>query len=213
MSKPQMKKASVDVSADLVMKDLWAARRTLALIAALDLNLFSVIAGGKTTAAAIANGIQSPRRGAEHLLDALVGMGYLTKKAAKYGLTPTADAFLVRERHTYLGAFAEEARMTLPGWTQLSEVIRSGQPIRRVDTAEGREFFPKLVRAIFPMMYGSARRLVDLLPQSKLKQLERVLDVAAGSAAWSLPFAQALPNVRLTAMDYPEVTPVARDYA
>jgi ubiquinone/menaquinone biosynthesis C-methylase UbiE len=40
-----------------------------------------------------------------------------------------------------------------------------------------------------------------------------VLDVAAGSAAWSLPFAQALPNARVTAVDYPEVTPVAREYA
>jgi ubiquinone/menaquinone biosynthesis C-methylase UbiE len=54
---------------------------------------------------------------------------------------------------------------------------------------------------------------VELLPQSKLRKLERVLDVAAGSAAWSLPFAQALPSVRVTAMDYPEVTAVAREYA
>jgi ubiquinone/menaquinone biosynthesis C-methylase UbiE len=213
MSKTQMKKTGGDVSADLVMKDLWAARRTLALIAAIDLDLFSVIANGKTTASAVAAAVKSPVRGVEHLLDALVGMGYLTKKAAKYGLTPPADAFLVRDRHTYLGAFAEESRMTFPGWIQLSDVIRNGKPLRRVDTAEGREFFPKLVRAIFPMMYGSARRLVDLLPQSRLKQVERVLDVAAGSAAWSLPFAQALPKVRVTAMDYPEVTAVAREYA
>lgn len=208
-----MTKAGAEVSADLVIKDLWAARRTLALITAIDLDLFSVIANGKTTASAIANAAKASVRGVEHLLDALVGMGYLTKKATKYGLTPESDSFLVRNRHTYLGAFAEESRMTLPGWMQLSDVIRNGRPQRRVDSAEGREFFPKLVRAIFPMMYGSARRLVDLLPKSKLKQTERVLDVAAGSAAWSLPFAQALPNVRVTAMDYPEVTPVAREYA
>ena len=41
---------------------------------------------------------------------------------------------------------------------------------------------------------------------AKLKKIERVLDVAAGSAAWSLPFAQALPNGRVTVVDYAEVT-------
>ena len=82
-----------------------------------------------------------------------------------------------------------------------------------VDTAEGREFFPRLVKTIFPLTYNGARGFVERLPQSKLKKIERVLDVAAGSGAWSLPFAQASPNVRVTALDYPEVTAVTRQFA
>src|SRR6185295_12017293 len=82
-----------------------------------------------------------------------------------------------------------------------------------VDTAEGREFFPRLVKAIFPLTYNLARSLVQAFPPAKLKKIERVLDVAAGSGAWSLPFAQALPEARITAMDYPEVTAVTRQYA
>ena len=31
--------------------------------------------------------------------------------------------------------------------------------------------------------------------------------------AWSLPFAQALPNARVTVLDFPEVIPVAREFA
>lgn len=195
------------------MADLWAARRSLALVAAIDLDVFSTIASGKGTAADLAAALKVPRRGLEHLLDALAGMDYLSKKGTLYRLTPPADAFLVRGRPGYVGAFAEETQMTLPAWMQLADVVRSGRPMGSVDTAAGRQFFPKLVRAIFPMMYPSARFLVNSLPKSRLKTIERVLDVAAGSAAWSLPFAQALPNVRVTAMDYPEVTPVAREYA
>jgi 3-hydroxy-5-methyl-1-naphthoate 3-O-methyltransferase len=63
------------------------------------------------------------------------------------------------------------------------------------------------------MSYGAARGLVAALPAAKLKKVSRILDVAAGSGAWSLPFAQALPEARVTAMDYPEVTAVTRDYA
>jgi ubiquinone/menaquinone biosynthesis C-methylase UbiE len=108
---------------------------------------------------------------------------------------------------------ADESQITLPGWMQLAEVIRSGKPVAGVDTAAGREFFPRLVKAIFPMTYNAARGLIDAFPKGRLKNVERVLDVAAGSGAWSLPFAQALPNARITAVDYPEVTAVTRQYA
>src|SRR5204863_9504531 len=72
---------------------------------------------------------------------------------------------------------------------------------------------PRIVKASFPLTYTGARGLVESLPQAKLKKIERVLDVAAGSGAWSLPFAQAIPNARVTAVDYPEVTAVTREYA
>jgi len=63
------------------------------------------------------------------------------------------------------------------------------------------------------MTYNGAQGLVASFPQTKLKKIERVLDVAAGSAAWSLPFAQAVPHARVTAVDYPEVTADARGFA
>jgi ubiquinone/menaquinone biosynthesis C-methylase UbiE len=46
-----------------------------------------------------------------------------------------------------------------------------------------------------------------------LTQIKSILDVAAGSAAWSIPFAQAIPDARVTVVDYPEVTPVTRQFA
>jgi ubiquinone/menaquinone biosynthesis C-methylase UbiE len=195
------------------VNDLWAARLSLTLIAGVELDLFSVIAGGKKTAADVAKAIKVPKRGLERLLEALAAMGYLTKRGDQFGLTPIADAFLVRTKHTFIGAMADESRMTFPGWMQLADVIRIGKPIAGIDTAEGREFFPRLVRAIFPLTFTAARGLVQAFPQAKLKKIERVLDVAAGSAAWSLPFAQAVLTARVTAVDYPEVTAVTREYA
>lgn len=212
MSKPQTKKSGAPVTPEKFFNDIWAARQAFALIAAVELDVFTAIAERNKTAPDVARAVNASKRGVEHLLDALVGMGYLTKKGSQYGLTPVADTFLVRTRQSYIGALTEESRMTLPGWTQLTDVIRSGRPVASVDTAEGRDFFPRLVRAIFPLTYNAARSLVGSWPQAKLKKIERILDVAAGSAAWSVPFAQALPNARVTAVDYPEVTAVARDY-
>jgi len=40
-----------------------------------------------------------------------------------------------------------------------------------------------------------------------------VLDVGAGAAPWSIPFAQAHPDCRVTVVDYPDVLSVTREYA
>src|SRR5262245_56377769 len=213
MSKPQMKKSTEQVTPMKIVNDLWSARIALTLAAAVDLDIFTVIAQGNRTVPEIAKALRVPKRGLERLLETLVGIGYLTKRGVQFSLTPVADTFLVRTKHTFIGAMADETRITVPSWMQLADVIRSGKPVAAVDTAEGREFFPRLVRAIFPLTYGGARGFVLSLPQAKLKKIERVLDVAAGSGAWSLPFAQANPNARVMALDYPEVTAVTRQFA
>ena len=212
MSKAQMKKSSEPLTPMKFMNDLWAARVSLTLIAAIDLDIFTAISRGNKTVADLAKALNAPKRGVERLLDALAGMGYLTKKGTQFGLTPVSDVFLVSTKHTYIGAMADESQITFPGWMQLADVVRRGRPVAGLDTAEGKEFFPRLVRAIFPMTYNAARGLVAAFPAAKLKKVQRILDVAAGSAAWSLPFAQALPNARVTALDYPEVTAVARQF-
>jgi ubiquinone/menaquinone biosynthesis C-methylase UbiE len=212
MSKAQLKRAEA-VNPFRFVEDLYNAGNTYALIAAVELDVFTVIAQGHKTATEIARAIQVPQRGLERLLDAVVGLGYLTKKGSQYGLTPLSDTFLVRGRDSYMGDERSVCPVTIPGWAQLADVIRTGKPVVTVDAQQGREFFPQLVRAIFPGCYYAARALVRRLPQAQLKRIHHVLDVAAGSAAWSLPFAQALPNVRVTAVDYPEVTPVAREFA
>jgi hypothetical protein len=106
----------------------------------------------------------------ERLLDALISIGYLTKRGAQFALAPVADAFLVRTKPSFIGAMVDETRITVPSWLQLADVVRSGKPLAAVDTAEGREFFPRLVKAIFPLTYNGARGFVEQLPQSKLKK-------------------------------------------
>jgi ubiquinone/menaquinone biosynthesis C-methylase UbiE len=211
--KRQTKKPKQTVTPAKFISDLWAARISFSLIAALDLDIFTAISQGHKTADDIAKAVNASRHGIERLLDTLVGMEYLTRKGSQFRLTPVADVFLVRTRPSFIGAMADETRITLPGWVKLGDVIRSGRSAAAIDTEEGRDFFPRLVKAIFPLTYNSARALVQAFPQARLKKVERVLDVAAGTAAWSLPFAQTIPGARVTALDHPQVIPVTRQYA
>lgn len=203
-----------NVTPEKIMSMLWASRGTQALIAGIELEVFSHIESGKRTAKEIARAAGSSPRATERLLDALVGLGFLTKKGDRYGLDPVSEKFLLKGKPSYLGGFAWEAKMTWQGWGSLSEVIKTGKPVRAVDTeTDARDVFPKLVEAIFPMSYGAARAAVEALPAKRRSQIKSILDVAAGSAAWSIPFAEANPEVRVTVVDYPEVTPVTRQFA
>jgi len=205
---------AAEVTPQQIIEHLWAARAAQALVAGVELNVFTQIAEGKRTAKEIARAAKANERGVEHLLDALTGLGYMNKKGDRYGLELIAERFLVRGSEKYMGAFVYETKLTWPGWANLTEVVRSGRPIKAVDTDQGgREFFPQLVEAIFPMSYGAARAVVAAMPDKTRQRIKNILDVAAGSGAWSLAFAQAIPEARVTVVDYPEVTPIARQFA
>jgi len=73
MSKAQMTKSIEPVTPQKFVNDLWAARVSLTLIAAVELDLFTTIAQGKKTVADIAKAVQAPKRGIERLLDAQIG--------------------------------------------------------------------------------------------------------------------------------------------
>ena len=105
------------------------------------------------------------------------------------------------------------ADMLAGSWQALAETVRTGRPGQSVDAEEaGREFFPKLVAALFPMSFGGSQMARQALPARTLVRVKRVLDVAAGSAAWSLAWAVADPEVHVTALDFEVVFPVTRQY-
>jgi 2-polyprenyl-3-methyl-5-hydroxy-6-metoxy-1,4-benzoquinol methylase len=197
-----------------IIDDLWGAWKARALVAGVELDVFTHIAAGKCTTEEIAFATEASERGITFLLDALVAMGYLQKSGRRYRLRPLAAKYLVRGKERYLGRSAALLPVHWESWGHLTEVVKSGLPVQAIDQVDrAKEFFPKLVEAIFSNNYFSARLAVRSLPQKVRRGLRRILDVAAGSAAWSIPFAQAIPGARVTALDLPEVTPVTRQFA
>ncbi len=202
------------LSPAMVMGDINGAWRTQALAAAVQLGVFQHIAEGRRTAKEITAAAGASPRGMTTLLDALTAIGYLRKSGGRYGLAPVSAAFLVPGGKAYLGAFAQALSHTWDAWKHLSEAVRSGQPAETVNVAaKGKEFFPKLVGSIFPGNYAASTVAVSRFPEKERRKIHRILDVAAGSGAWSLAFAKAIPEARVTTLDFPEITPITRGYA
>ena len=176
----------------------------LALGAAVELDLFSHIAAGSTSAEQVAAAAGASEHGTRRLLDALCGMGYLKKSGQNYKLQRSAAEHLVRGKPLYMGDAAMIGKMLMGPWSMLTEVVKSGSPVQSGASAEERgAFFAKLVPAIFPASFLAATAMVKRLPPAARRRISRILDIGAGAAAWSIPFAKALKRARVTVADLP----------
>jgi ubiquinone/menaquinone biosynthesis C-methylase UbiE len=198
----------------MVMEDFIGVWRTRALVAGVELDVFSQIAAGKRTVKDIAEGAGASPRGMATLLDALAAIGYLRKAGNRYTLQPVTAAFLVPSGKAYVGAIAQAVSLSWDTWKNLTQAVRSGRPAETVDHAEhGKEFFPKLVASIFPGNFSASKAAVSRFSEKERSGVRRILDVGAGSGAWSLGFAQAIPQARVDTLDFPELTPITRGFA
>jgi ubiquinone/menaquinone biosynthesis C-methylase UbiE len=207
-------KTQADVNPQKISEDLFGVWKTQALVTAVELDVFTHISEGRRTAKEVARAAGASAVGVERLLNALAGMGYLNKSGDRFALEPVADAFLVKGKDAYMGGSAMTSKLVMPTWMRLTEVIKRGEPIFDVGGEEdAREFFPKLVTAMFPGSFAASRAAVAAIPERTKKRISSILDIAAGSGAWSLAFATSIPDARVTVVDFPEVTSITRQYA
>jgi SAM-dependent methyltransferase len=98
-------------------------------------------------------------------------------------------------------------RTLIRSWSQLSVVVRNGEPLVRADTAEGAsDLYPDFLPVLSAMFTPAAHRAARLLAGRGAD----VLDVGAGSAPWSIALATASPAVHVTALDLPAVIATTR---
>src|ERR1700677_4280892 len=96
-----------EVSPELLVDAMFSYQKTAALIAALDLGIFTAIGEGAATAAVLAERAGAAERGVRILADYLTVHGFLTKAAGHYAPTPASAVFLDQRSPTYMGSAIE----------------------------------------------------------------------------------------------------------
>jgi len=204
---------SLEIQPELIQNIHWGFVRTQVLATAVDLDVFTSVHAGNCTVEKVARATGLPLRSTRMLLDGLVGMRLLGKTRGLYKLEPEAKAFLVRGESNFLGAALQFDDFSRQGWTSLTEALRLGKPVMKSGTPQDKKaFFQELVKRIFPVSYGSSLALCKKLGVGKTLKGQKILDVGAGSAAWSLAFALADSSSKVVAIDYGEVLEVAQSY-
>jgi 2-polyprenyl-3-methyl-5-hydroxy-6-metoxy-1,4-benzoquinol methylase len=184
----------------------------LILEAAVRCRIFDVLDAGPKTAAEVAAQTRISKRGARGLLNALVGLEFLTRQGDRYALAPGAETLLVSSKPTFAGGmFRHTSRHLIPHWVHLTESVLTGRPAIAVNQeGQGGEFFREFVEDLFAINYEAAKILADALHLAEAKSGVEVLDIAAGSGVWSISLAEKSPQVRVTVVDWPAVIPVCR---
>jgi len=204
------------VTPEKIQQLAWGYAPPLIIEAALHHGVFDLLDGGSKTVEEVATRSGASVRGLRAVMNALAGLGLLTKDAAgRFGLTAESAAFLVGGKPGFLGGLIRHTSTQLvPKWLALSEVVRTGQPAASVNREKaGAEFFHDFVEDIFPMSYPSAQRLAEALEIAAANKPVSVLDLAAGSGVWGITLAQKSPRVTVTAVDWPGVLDVTRKVA
>jgi len=201
------------VSPERLMQLTWGYAPPLILEAAIRHRIFDVLDNGPRTVEEVEEATGASARGLTAVMNALVGLEFLTKDArGRYELTPESAAFLVSSKPTFQGGLILHcSEQLIPKWLRLNEIVATGRPVEAVNQERlGGDFFHKFVEDIFPMSYGSAQKLAGVLDLDGSGQPVGVLDLAAGSGVWGIALAQRSQRVRVTAVDWPEVIPVTR---
>src|SRR4029079_13171672 len=94
--------AAQQPSPQLFFQTMNAHQRTEALKAGIELEVFTAVGEGNTTAADIAKRCQASEKGIRVLCDYLTIMEMLTKQGDRYGLTLDSSVFLDKRSPAYL---------------------------------------------------------------------------------------------------------------
>jgi ubiquinone/menaquinone biosynthesis C-methylase UbiE len=196
-----------------LMKYAWGYAPPLIIEAAVRNGVFDALDSGPKTVDETSSATGASRRGLSAIMNVLVGLELLTRDSAgHYVLTPESAAFLVSSKPGYMGGFIRHTSgQLIPRWLDLSEIVRTGSPPKRVnEEGDGSAFFVDFVTDLFALNYPSASAAADALGIAARTVPVHVLDLAAGSGVWSIALAQRSAHVTVTAVDWPQVLEITR---
>jgi len=187
-----------------------AYEQTEAMKAAVELEIFTAIDEGNTTAATIAKRCEAAERGVRTLCDFLTIHGFLTKEGAQYALAPDSALFLNRNSPAYIGTAVEFllAPRLREGHARLTEAVRRGGSALGEGTLEPENpDWVKFAQAMMPLMHMPAEIMAAEL--RKGGEAHKVLDIAAGHGIFGISAAKQNPAAHIYASDWKNVLEVA----
>ena len=186
-------------------------RDAAALMAAVELGLFTAIAGGADTEAAVARVLDLTPTNAERLVTACVALGLLEREGDRLRNAPDVARFLVAGEPTYAGSWMLFSKPDWDEWGRLGAHLRRRDTVLLGKYAQGFtvERARKYHEATYSIGMGAARRFAR---QVDLAGRRQILDLGGGSGCYCIVAAQQHPGLRAVVFDLPPVVEVTREF-
>jgi quercetin dioxygenase-like cupin family protein/SAM-dependent methyltransferase len=180
-----------------------------ALFSALELGVFDGLEERPATAEELGERLGLRPRPMRVLLTSLLGDQLVERDGAGvFRNTPVASRHLVTGKPEFFGALATHQAGHFTRFAQLTDALRADEPIGAGPGEHpafgGPEKFAAVTRAASIMMTGG------LVAGASLKGHRHMVDLGCGSGVNAIAFANANPELRITAVDRPSVCELAR---
>jgi SAM-dependent methyltransferase len=184
--------------------------QSAALMAAVELGVFTAISKGAATYEEVAAAIDIHPTNAERLMVMLCAAGLLEKTRGRHSNAPDVERFLVEGGPGYMGPWITFTKPQWNEWGRLSEHIRTKQlkvmgSIETFTVADARRYH----NATYAIGMGAGRRFVR---QVDLKGRKRIMDIGGGSGAYCIAAAREHAGIRAVVLDLPVVCEVTREF-
>lgn len=186
----------------------WAVWPSFAMLAGIQLDVFTIIKDSPMKVEQIAGliGVRSDKL--KPLLYTLAAVGLLTVEGGVFSNTREANHFLVKGSPSYRGAKYELISGNWQAGLKTAESIRAG-------TAQANRDFASASEETLEMFYRSnhhqaLRRGRELAAMYDLSPHRTLLDVGGGSGGLAIAISEAYPHIEATVIDLPLVTPITK---
>ena len=156
-----------------------------------------------SSATEIAEKLNIDRRATEIVLDALTGIGLVSKsRTGRYRNAPVSNRYLVKGARLYQGDIIKHASTMWQNFSALDDVVSTGRPARRGFNHES---------FIMGMHNLTVLRTESLAKALGLKGIKTMLDLGGGPGTNAI--AMAKKGVKSTVFDLPETINIAKKVA
>ena len=179
------------------------------LLTGAELNIFSILSQAPLTAQEVSSKIGADLRALIILLDALTAMGLLVKQNETYRCSPSLIPFLSENEPGSVLPMVLHAAHLWRRWSHFTDAVKRTKesedtfnPPRNADE----------MRAFIGAMHVVAEpRVQEIVAAVNPGSAKVLLDVGGASGTYTIAFLQAVPEMRATLFDQPEVIEMARE--
>ncbi len=205
-----MLESQVQISPDTINRLMGAVYSPMAMLAGMQLELFTPLGEGPMSAATLATELGVRPEKLSPLLYALVVAELLTVDDGLFANTPESDKFLVKGSQDYLGGSHELLSDLWGAVLQTEKTIRAGKPQALHDyIAMSVEALRAILRGLHGGTIAHGRALNETLNLSRYKHL---VDVGGGSGGLAIGACQSCVHLQATVIELPKTAVITEEF-
>ena len=195
-------------SPEKILKLAQAFMESRILLSAAELNLFTILGKAPRSAQEVAAQVKGDAQALSALLNAVTAMGLLVKKDETYYCEPSVSQFLAEDSPVTVLPMVLHMASLWSRWSRLTG-IAEGIPAakKQFDFSRNPEELKAFIGAMHSIGAPMAKQIAAAVDPGASRAF---LDVGGGSGTYTIAFLRAVPEMKATLFDLPEVIDMAR---